>query len=106
MVRTAVRDIYLIIDYCLKTNARLLDVSTSEFYGGGVDGYCIETTPKIVPAKTTVLLEHAIAKLAAETAIMNHCVVSGLSTTIARPFNVAGPLQSPKGAFVLPRFVQ
>jgi UDP-glucose 4-epimerase len=106
MVRDVISDIYLIIDYCLARGARLLDVSTSEIYGGGVDGYCTEQTNKIVPPKTTVRLEYAIAKLAAETAIINNCVAKGLSASIVRPFNVAGPRQSPRGGFVLPRFVQ
>lgn len=106
MVREIVRDTYHIIDYCLRTGARLVDISTSEIYGGGDAGYCTENTPKIVPARVTVRLEYAIAKLAAETAIINQCHTNGLSGTIVRPFNVAGPRQSPKGGFVLPRFAQ
>lgn len=106
MVRDVVRDAYLIIDYCLKHDIKFLDVSTSEIYGGGQSGYCPETTPKIVPATTTVRLEYAIAKLAAETAIINTCRAKGLKCTIVRPFNVSGPRQSPKGGFVLPRFIQ
>ena len=106
MVRVVVRDAYLIMDYCLQHKARLLDVSTSEIYGGGQSGYCPETTPKIVPANTTVRLEYAIAKLAAETAIINRCRTQNLKATIVRPFNVAGQRQSPKGGFVLPRFIQ
>lgn len=106
MVRDVVRDAYLIIDYCIANNAKLLDVSTSEIYGGGQSGYCPETTPKIVPAETTIRLEYAIAKLAVETAIINSCRTKGLKSTIVRPFNVSGPRQSPKGGFVLPRFMQ
>ena len=106
MVQDVVRDAYLIINYCLKNNIKFLDVSTSEVYGGGQSGYCPESTPKIVPAKTTVRLEYAIAKLAAETAIINSCMARSLNCTIIRPFNVAGPRQSPKGGFVLPRFMQ
>lgn len=106
MVREIVRDCYTLIDYCVEKGARLLDVSTSEIYGGGQQGYCTESTPKIVPANTTVRLEYAIGKLAAETAIINTCRVKPLSAKIARPFNVAGPRQSPKGGFVLPRFIQ
>lgn len=106
MVREVVRDAYLITDYCIKRGARLLDISTSEIYGGGQSGYCPETTPKIVPAETTIRLEYAIAKLAAETAIINLCRNKGLQATIVRPFNVAGPRQSPRGGFVLPRFIQ
>jgi UDP-glucose 4-epimerase len=106
MVRDVVRDAYLIIDYCLKHGSKLLDVSTSEIYGGGQSGYCPESTPKIVPANTTVRLEYAIAKLAAETAIINTCRAKGLRATMVRPFNVAGQRQSPRGGFVLPRFIQ
>lgn len=106
MVRDVVRDAYLIIDYCLANKAKLLDVSTSEIYGGGQSGYCPESTPKIVPANTTVRLEYAIAKLAVETAIINTCRAKNLRSTIIRPFNVSGPRQSPKGGFVLPRFIQ
>jgi len=106
MVREVVRDSYLIMDYCLQHDVKMLDISTSEIYGGGQSGYCPETTPKIVPANTTVRLEYAIAKLAAETAIINSCRAKGLKATIIRPFNVSGPRQSPKGGFVLPRFMQ
>jgi nucleoside-diphosphate-sugar epimerase len=106
MVRDVVRDAYLIMDYCLQHGSKLLDVSTSEIYGGGQSGYCPESTPKIVPANTTVRLEYAIAKLAVETAIINTVRARGLKATIVRPFNVSGPRQSPKGGFVLPRFIQ
>ena len=106
MVRDVVRDAYLIMDYCMANDAKLLEVSTSEIYGGGQSGYCPESTPKIVPANTTVRLEYAIAKLAAETALINTCRAKNLRATIIRPFNVAGPRQSPKGGFVLPRFIQ
>jgi len=106
MVREVVRDTYTLMDYCLNHNAKLLDVSTSEVYGGGVEGYCSEDTSKVVPAKTTVRLEYAIAKLAAETALINTCAVTNLEAIIVRPFNISGPRQSPLGGFVLPRFIQ
>lgn len=106
MIRDVVRDTYYLIDYCLKYNIKLLDVSTSEIYGGGQEGYCPESTPKIVPPETTVRLEYAIAKLAMETAIINTCRTNNLKATIIRPFNVSGPRQSPKGGFVVPRFLQ
>jgi len=106
MIRDIVRDSYSLMDYCRKIGAKLLDVSTSEVYGGGQEGYCPESTPKIVPAKTTVRLEYAIGKLAAETAITNTCRVTDLQATIVRPFNISGPRQSPRGGFVLPRFIQ
>jgi len=106
IVRQVVNDCYLIIDYCLAKEAKMLLVSTSEIYGGGQEGYCSENTTKIVPSKTTVRLEYAIGKLAAETAIINTCSDKDLKAVIIRPFNIAGPRQSPKGGFVLPRFIQ
>lgn len=106
MVREVIEDAYLLIDYSISNRSRLVDISSSEIYGGGQSGYCPESTPKIVPPKTTVRLEYAIAKLAAETAIINNCRTNNLNASIVRPFNVAGPRQSPKGGFVLPRFIQ
>lgn len=106
MVGDVVRDNYTIMDYCVINNCKMLDVSTSEVYGGGVEGYCSEETSKVVPPKTTVRLEYAIAKLAAETALINTCSVKDLHAIIVRPFNISGPRQSPLGGFVLPRFIQ
>ncbi|HLB31180.1 MAG TPA: NAD-dependent epimerase/dehydratase family protein, partial [Gammaproteobacteria bacterium] len=82
-----------------------VDVSTSEVYGGGENGFCREDMDRIVPARTTVRLEYAVAKLAAETAIINTCKVTELDARIVRPFNVAGPRQSGAGGFVVPRFI-
>jgi nucleoside-diphosphate-sugar epimerase len=106
MVRDVVRDNYTLMDYCIKYKCKMLDVSTSEVYGGGVEGYCSEETSKVVPPKTTIRLEYAIAKLAAETALINTCTVTDLRAIIVRPFNISGPRQSPLGGFVLPRFIQ
>lgn len=105
MVRRIVADTYHLADLALWMNARLLDVSTSEVYGGGVEGLCAEETPKQVSATTTVRLEYAVAKLAAETALANLSRTKGLDAVIVRPFNVAGPRQGAAGGFVLPRFV-
>jgi nucleoside-diphosphate-sugar epimerase len=106
MVRNIVTDCYLLIDYCIDAGAKLLDVSTSEVYGGGQDGYCPESTPKIIQPEVTVRLEYAVGKLAAEMAISNTCKVKKLNATIVRPFNISGPRQSPRGGFVLPRFIR
>jgi nucleoside-diphosphate-sugar epimerase len=104
IVSKVVADTYLLADWALLHDARLLDVSTSEVYGGGRDGLCDEEDAKIVPAKTTFRLEYAVAKLAAETALVNLHARDGLDVVIVRPFNVAGPRQSGEGGFVLPRF--
>ncbi|SIO55344.1 UDP-glucose 4-epimerase [Singulisphaera sp. GP187] len=98
-------DAYHVINLGLKHDAKVLDISTSEVYGGGRDGYCSEDYSKIIPAKVTVRLEYAVAKLAAEISLVNTTRVTPLRACIIRPFNVAGPRQSPKGGFVLPRFI-
>jgi UDP-glucose 4-epimerase len=105
MIKVIVDDTYRLMDLALRNEAKLVDVSTSEVYGGGQDGYCSENQPKVVPPITTVRLEYAIGKLAAETAIINTCKVTELKTCIVRPFNIAGPRQSGVGGFVLPRFI-
>lgn len=105
MIKEVVNDVYMLMDLALKNDAKLIDISTSEIYGGGQEGYCSEDLPKIVPAETTIRLEYAIGKLAAETAIINTCKVTPLKSSIVRPFNVSGPRQSGQGGFVLPRFV-
>lgn len=105
MLSSIVDDTYLLADFALESNARLLDVSTSEVYGGGKDGLCAEDDQKIVPPETTTRLEYAVAKLAAETALVNLHKRSGLDVVVVRPFNIAGPRQSGQGGFVLPRFL-
>ncbi len=105
IIQLVVDDTYRLIELALRCGAKLVDVSTSEVYGGGRNGFCAEDYPKIVPAKTTVRLEYAVGKLAAETAVINTCAVSPLKACIVRPFNIAGPRQSGKGGFVLPRFI-
>lgn len=105
MIRGIVQDGYQMIDYAVENSSRLLLASSSEVYGGGVNGLCSENTSRIVPAETTIRLEYAVGKIAIETAILNTGKVKRLSNTVIRPFNVAGPRQSGKGGFVLPRFI-
>jgi nucleoside-diphosphate-sugar epimerase len=105
MAHEIIRDTVGLIQLAKRCNAILIDVSTSEVYGGGDQGLCHETMIRYVPAETTVRLEYAMGKLAAETSIINECAVNGLRAAIIRPFNVAGARQSGQGGFVLPRFV-
>ena len=105
MIRGIVQDGYQMIDYAVSNSSRLLLASSSEVYGGGVNGLCAETTARIVPAETTIRLEYAVGKIAIETAVLNTGKMKRLSNTVIRPFNVAGPRQSGRGGFVLPRFV-
>ena len=107
MIKMVVDDIYVLIRLAHRHRAKLIDVSTSEIYGGGEGGLCAEHMDKIIQAETTVRLEYAVAKLAAETAILNTCKVSTqFRASIVRPFNVAGPRQNGAGGFVLPRFIK
>lgn len=105
IVRQVVDSTYIVAKLALFYKAKLVDVSTSEVYGGGQQGLCAEDMPRIIQAETTVRLEYAVAKLAMETALINMTKVSPLQAVIVRPFNVAGPRQGEKGGFVIPRFV-
>jgi nucleoside-diphosphate-sugar epimerase len=100
-----IRDTMAVCDLARRSGARLVDVSTSEVYGGGQQGLCAEDMPRIIQAETTARLEYATGKLAAETALINQCHTTDLDAVIVRPFNVTGARQSGKGGFVLPRFV-
>jgi UDP-glucose 4-epimerase len=106
MVQEMVRDAYHIMDYALERKTQICDVSTSEVYGGGRDGYCSEHDVMIIPPKVSARLEYAVGKLACEIALMNMCKVTDLHAAIVRPFNVAGPRQATGGGFVLPRFIK
>ena len=77
----------------------LVDISTSEVYGSP-DEANSETTPKVFK-ESTPRMEYAVAKLAAETMLINR---EHVDVRIIRPFNVAGWGQQPDGGFVLPRF--
>lgn len=105
IVRQTVEDAYHVMWLAQEVKARLLDVSTSEIYGGGRDGFCSESMSKIIQPDITVRLEYAIAKLASEIALVNTVRSKNLNAVIVRPFNISGPRQSGKGGFVLPRFV-
>ena len=105
IVREVVGSTYAVVQLAMHYRAKLVDVSTSEVYGGGQQGLCAEDMPRVIQAETTVRLEYAVAKLAMETALINMTKVSALQAVIVRPFNVAGPRQKAEGGFVVPRFV-
>jgi UDP-glucose 4-epimerase len=105
IVRKTVEDSYAISDFVAAPGGRLCDVSTSEVYGGRRDGYCSEKDSMIISPKTSVRLEYEVAKLACEIALLNQTTSKKLPAVIIRPFNFAGPGQSSKGGFVLPRFI-
>ncbi len=106
IVQAIVDETYRIMDLALAWKARLVDVSTSEVYGGVYQEACTEQHAKVFPSETTIRMEYGVGKLAAEVALVNLCRVHGLKACIVRPFNISGPRQSGKGGFVLPRFVE
>jgi len=106
ITKSIVDDTYRVVEIARQTGARLCDVSTSEIYGGGRDGYCSENDSKIITPKISARLEYAVGKLACEISLVNMCRMTGLFASIIRPFNIAGPRQSGKGGFVLPRFIK
>jgi nucleoside-diphosphate-sugar epimerase len=101
-----INDTAAIARFATACSAQLVDVSTSEVYGGGRDGYCSENDTRQIQAAVTVRLEYAVAKLAAEISLVNLARTTALRVGIVRPFNVAGPRQAPDGGFVLPRFIR
>lgn len=80
----------------------LVYVSTSEVYGLQQQPMT-EQAPRIIAAGHSARMEYAVAKMAAETMLLD---TDGLDVRIIRPFNVAGPRQREEGGFVLPRFIR
>lgn len=105
IAREVIEDTSLIADVCLESRSRLVYMSSSEVYQGGCNGLCSEEMPRMVTAHATVRGEYSAAKIAAELMVENQSRVKGLDVRVVRPFNVAGPGQSGRGGFVLPRFV-
>lgn len=96
-----INDASTVAAWAMAFRCPLVYVSTSELYGPQT-GACAETLPRVTPAGASARMEYAVAKLAAETMLLN---TPGLDVRIVRPFNVAGPRQRPDGGFVLPRFI-
>lgn len=103
MVRDTTEATYAAIELAQMNQCRLVDVSTSEVYGG--DGSCDETHAKVF-RDPTARGEYAVAKLAMEWAISNKVAQETLDAVLIRPFNIAGPRQQARGGFVLPRFCE
>jgi nucleoside-diphosphate-sugar epimerase len=99
------RDTYAMVRLAQEHSARLLNVSTSEVYGGGDHGYCTEDIPCVVRGPSSARQEYAVAKLACEVSLRNLCRTGKLDAVIVRPFNIAGVRQLGTGGFVVPRFV-
>lgn len=102
IVPSVVSDAQTVAWWALDSDCPLVYVSTSEIYGEQEQPVS-EAKPRIIAPGSSARMEYAVAKLAAETMLLN---MSSLDVTIVRPFNVAGPRQSDKGGFVLPRFIR
>lgn len=105
ITESIVRDTYAMIRLAQEHGARLVNVSTSEVYGGGVEGMCEEETPRVIKGPASARQEYAAGKLACEVAIFNLCENRKLDAIVIRPFNTCGVRQLGQGGFVLPRFV-
>lgn len=103
IVEDIIRDARLVRDAALDWGATLVYVSTSEVYGPQPAGPIRESARRVTPAGHTARMEYAVAKMAAETMLLN---TPGLDVRIIRPFNVGGPRQKETGGFVLPRFIR
>lgn len=102
LVPEVIESTRIVADWARWLGCPLVYVSTSELYGPQ-EGACSEALPRITPAGHSARMEYAVAKLAAETMLLNE---RSLDVRIVRPFNVAGPRQKPDGGFVMPRFAR
>lgn len=102
MAKQIVDDVHHMAYLARLSNCRLINIGTSESYGGGRQGLCQEDMDCVIQAKTTIRLEYAVSKLAAEIALRN---TTELDHVTVRLFNVCGPRQAGVNGFVLPRFV-
>ena len=105
IVKSIVEDTESLIDFCLQNNSKLINISTSEVYGGGVEGLCEENMNCIIPLESSPRLEYALGKLSSEVMLRNIYLKNNLKYINIRPFNITGPRQSGLGGFVLPRFI-
>lgn len=105
ITESIVRDTYIAIRLAQKSSSRLVNISTSEVYGGGDHGLCEEDAPRVIRGPASARQEYAAGKLACEVAIENLCREKKLNAVTVRPFNVSGVRQLGRGGFVLPRFV-
>lgn len=87
----------------LVNHCPIVFVSTSEVYGLQPQPVN-ERSPQVFGMDHSARKEYAVAKLAAETMLLNDATLTA-GVTIIRPFNVAGPRQQTRGGFVIPRFI-
>jgi nucleoside-diphosphate-sugar epimerase len=91
-----------LLDNVVPTRSRALYVSTSEVYGVARPVKEDDNLTVIFPYSGR--REYSCGKLLAEVMLINAARALNKRPLIIRPFNVAGPRQSDRGGFVLPRF--
>lgn len=105
ITESIVRDSFKVIRLAQQHDAQLVNISTSEVYGGGDRGFCQEETPRVFRGPASARQEYAAGKAACEVSIANLCSMGKLKAVTIRPFNVSGVRQLGQGGFVLPRFI-
>lgn len=103
VARAIVNSMAWLIDNLQQSRTRIVYVSSSEVYG--VERRANENDDLIVRYPYSGRREYSCAKLMAEIMLLNATRNGRMPLPlIVRPFNVAGPRQSERGGFVLPRF--
>jgi nucleoside-diphosphate-sugar epimerase len=103
------KQLYHAVEFAMKMDSKLLEISTSEVYGQHPDNEDEgqrEDIDKIVPANLTVRLEYGVAKLLCEIVLKNLSRDNKLNYICIRPFNIVGPKQNGDLGFIIPRFLK
>lgn len=103
VTRSIIESGFAIIEACRHHRRPLLYTSSSEVYGSGRDRPITESDP--VTTDLRPRWGYAAAKAAVEHLVAGLFFDLGIPTWIVRPFNMAGPRQSPATGLVLPVFV-
>lgn len=88
----------------LKSNAKLMYISSSEIYYASPKQH--EETEITLNVHEGARIEYAIGKYAGEVLVRNMGVFKNLGFNICRPFNLIGEEQSSDLGFVVPRFFE
>jgi nucleoside-diphosphate-sugar epimerase len=95
---------YRVVDLALRSQARLLFVSSSEVYGR--DGLHEEGGRLTVNPHGGARTEYALGKMTSEVVLRNLALLSPIRYNVCRPFNVIGEQQSAAIGFVVPTFFE
>jgi nucleoside-diphosphate-sugar epimerase len=95
---------YRVVRLALRSEAKLLFVSSSEVYGQ--DGIHEEGSQLKVNQKGGARAEYALGKMASEVILRNLSFNHPLRYNVCRPFNVIGEQQSAAIGFVVPTFFE